>query len=215
MKTNAMVVIPAYNEEKTVGSIVKSAKKYCNVLVVNDCSTDKTAEIAKKNGASVLSNKKNLGYDGTLNRGIAEAAKKAEMIILMDADGQHNPGDIPKFIKAIENGADFAVGIRPYRIRLAEKLYAKFSSWKIGVLDPLCGFKAFRSKVYKKIGHYDSIGSIGTEMMFAVKKLGHKIAQVKIALNERKDVPRFAEGIRLHAEWKIFKAMVKVMVRYR
>ena len=210
-----IIIIPAYNEEKTIGSVISGAKKYCNVLVVNDSSTDKTEEIAKKNGASIIRNERNMGYDTTLNRGIAEAAKSADVVMIMDADGQHNPDDIPKMLSLIEgNKADFVIGIRPWRIRLSEKIYRRFSKWKIGVIDPLCGFKAFRADVYKKIGYYDSMRSIGTEFMFAVKRNGYRIGQVEISLNPRVDIPRFEGGSSLKAELSIFLAMVKVMVKY-
>lgn len=208
-----MIVIPAYNEQATIGTVVKRAKKYCDVLVVDDCSADATAELAGKNGATVITNNKNVGYDATLNTGIAEAAKTADFILLMDADGQHNPDDIPKFLNALRT-ADMVVGIRPYRIRASEKLYAVVTKLRLGVQDPLCGFKAFTSIAYKKIGYYDSMGSIGTEFMFAAKKNGFRIAQVKINLNKRADAARFESGVRLRAEWKIFSAMLRVIAKY-
>ncbi|MEK6982307.1 MAG: glycosyltransferase family 2 protein [Candidatus Micrarchaeota archaeon] len=211
-----IVVIPAYNEEKTIATVVKNIKKYCDVVVVNDASKDETATLAKEAGATVITNDKNLGYDGTLNRGIKHAVSLgADIILLMDADGQHNSEDIPKMLKPIEQEkADFVIGIRPWKARISEKIYAKYSEFKIGVSDPLCGFKAFRSEIFSKVGYYDSIGSVGTEFMFAAKKHGYKIAEVPITLNERADMPRFGDGIKLNAEWKIFSAMLKVMVKY-
>lgn len=213
----SIVVIPAYNEEKTIGSVVKSIKKYCETLVVvNDCSTDNTAKIAQDEGAIVITNDKNLGYDKTLNYGIKKAVELgAEIILLMDADGQHHPQDIPGMIAPIEeNKADFVVGIRPWKARISEKLYAKYSKFKIGIRDPLCGFKVFKSEIFKKVGYYDSIGSIGTEFMFAAKKHRYRIVEIPISLNERTDRPRFGDGIKLKAEWKIFTAMLKVMRKY-
>lgn len=208
-----MIVIPAYNEQATIGAVVSGAKKYCDVLVVDDCSADATAETARKNGARVVLHSRNMGYDSTLNTGIAEAAKTADFIILMDADGQHNPDDIPKFIDALKT-ADMVVGIRPYRVRLSEKVYAMVAMAKLGIRDPLCGFKAFTSAAYRKIGYYDSIGSIGTEFMFAAKKNGFRLTEVEISLNKRADAARFESGVRLRAEWKIFLAMLKTLARY-
>ncbi len=210
-----IVVIPAYNEQATIGYVVKEARKYCDVIVVDDCSKDQTSEIAGKNGARVLRNKQNLGYDSTLNKGITEAVKRAPVVIILDADGQHDPRDIPNMLSLIKKGkADFVVGIRPKKARLSEKIYAMFTKRYIGISDPLCGFKAFRSEIFEKVGYYDSMKSIGTEFMFAAKKLGYKLAETKITLNKRQDIPRFSMGNKLKAETAIFSAMVRVIIKY-
>ena len=93
-----IVVIPAYNEEKTIGKLVLEIKKICDVLVVDDCSKDGTREASFKNGAIVHSNKKNKGYSYSINFGIKKAQLlKYKYAITLDADGQHDPKYISIF----------------------------------------------------------------------------------------------------------------------
>ncbi|MCX8175489.1 MAG: glycosyltransferase family 2 protein [Candidatus Micrarchaeota archaeon] len=209
------IVIPAYNEAASIASVVRGAKKYGKVIVVDDCSTDGTGAVARRAGAQVIRNSSNLGYAESLNLGVRHAALEADFIVIMDADGQHAASDIPRMLAPILSGkADAAIGVRPYRIRYSERLFRLFSRLKAGIEDPLCGFKAFRADVYRKIGYFDSIGSVATEFMFAAKRAGFRVAQVPITIRRRRDAPRFAEGKRLKAEWAIFKAMLKVMAKY-
>jgi len=216
MKQKTIAVIPALNEEKTIGSVLTGLKKFVDeIVVVDDGSTDNTSEIAKKNSAIIVKNDKNLGYDKAIDNGFKEAAKKnASIIVTFDADGQHIPGDLKKILAPIKNNeASVVVGIRPYNQRLAEKKFARFSKRKIGVRDPLCGIKAYSIYAYKKIGYFDKINSIGTELMFNCHKNGFKIKEVKIGMNKRKDNPRF--GNILKGNIKIFLAYLKIYIRFR
>ncbi|MBI4170644.1 MAG: glycosyltransferase family 2 protein, partial [Candidatus Aenigmarchaeota archaeon] len=107
------IVMPAYNEEKTIGSAVKGCKRYGTVIVINDASKDKTAEVAKNAGATVITHKINRGLGGALRTGFDAALKTgADVIITIDADGQHLPEEIPKFINKIKEGYDFVLGAR-------------------------------------------------------------------------------------------------------
>ncbi len=210
-----IVVIPAFNEEATIGEVVRCAKKYCGVLVVDDCSTDRTAAIAEENGALVLRNKKNLGYDASISIGVSNAARTADVMILMDADGQHDARDIPRFLELIgREKADVVVGVRPYAARLAEKLFGKFAKWKIDVSDPLCGFKAFKTNLFHKLGYKSSVGTIGTNFLFQAKKQGFVIKEVSITLRPRNDAPRFGQGSALRAELKIMRALIVVLAKH-
>jgi len=174
-----IAVCPAYNEEKTIGAVLQETQKYVDkIIVVDDSSTDNTAGIAKKY-ATVVTNKTNQGYDKSIGNGFSGAQKfKPDIIITLDADGQHLPGDIPRVTEPIKLGAaDIVVGIRPYRARFAEHVYAWFGrNYKIK--DPLCGMKAYSNKVYKKIGFFDTINSIGTQLTFTAVIKGYRIAQV-------------------------------------
>lgn len=212
VKQKIIVVIPALNEEKTISKIIKGVKKYVDeIILVDDASTDKTAIIAQREGAIVLTHKKNQGYDKSIDDGFAWAAKREATIVLtFDSDGQHNPEDIPKIIEPILNReADVVVGKRPHYARIAEYLFAFMAKVKANIDDPLCGLKAYHIKVYKDIGYFDRISSIGTQLIFSAKKKGYSIVQENITLNERGDSPRFGRGIK--ANWKIFKAMVKTL----
>ena len=129
-----------------------------------------------------------------------------QIIITLDADGQHDPSLIQKFIDAIESGADIVVGIRSSHQRFAESFFAWYTGLRFGVKDPLCGMKAYRTSVYKALGHFDSYGSIGTELtIFAVKK-SYKLEQIEFDVRNRVGQSKF--GQRLSGNYKIARAML-------
>ena len=109
IKMKLIVMIPAYNEEANIGKVIREIKDYvknAKVLVVNDGSTDKTVEIAKKNKADyIISNKHNLGLAQTFKKGLEESLRLgADIIVSTDADFQYNQKEIPKLIKPIVEG---------------------------------------------------------------------------------------------------------------
>jgi glycosyltransferase involved in cell wall biosynthesis len=195
-KYKVAIVIPAFNESATVFNVVKSAKRHGTVIVVDDASKDDTASEARKAGAIVVSHEINQGYDGALNSGFSMANELGcAIIITLDADGQHDSDLIEKYISMIKSGSDMVVGVRDKFQRVAERIFSIVSKSKWGVVDPLCGMKAYNINVYKKLGHFDSYNSIGTELLiFAVKKK-MKIRQFQIAINKRSDKPRFGNII--------------------
>jgi glycosyltransferase involved in cell wall biosynthesis len=209
------VVIPALNEEKTISGVINGVKKYVDeVILVDDASTDETANIARRDGAIVVTHSQNQGYDRSINDGFALAAKRGGVIILtFDADGQHNPMDIPRIVGPILNGeADVVVGKRPRHARITEYLFAFIAKIKANIEDPLCGLKAYHIGVYRDIGYFDRISSIGTQLMFNAKKKGYRVFQKDVVLlNRKKDISRFGEGIK--ANWKIFKAIVSTVLK--
>jgi len=207
-----VAIIPALNEERTISKVIRGVKKYVDeIILVDDASTDKTAIIAQRDGAIVLSHKKNQGYDKSVDDGFALAAKRGATIALtFDGDGQHNPEDIPRIIEPILNGeADVVVGKRPRYARVAEYYFSFIAKIKANIDDPLCGLKAYHIKVYNDIGYFDRISSIGTQLMFNAKRRGYKLVQENVTLNEREDIPRF--GKRVIANWKIFQAIIKTL----
>lgn len=160
-----IVTIPAYNEEETIGIVVNEIKKInknYTVLVVDDGSKDKTAEIAKKNGAIVISHPKNYGLAEAFRTEIKECLRlKASIIVHTDADGQYLASDIPRLIKEVEDGYDLVLGNRflggiesmPLLKQLGNKAFSnaisKIIRQKIG--DCQTGFRAFTSEVAEKI----------------------------------------------------------------
>ena len=103
---NITVILPAYNEEDSIGSVILLTKFYAdNVIVVDDGSSDRTAEIARKAGAEVIIHETNTGKGGALKTGFTAAANLgADIIVTMDSDGQHNPAEIPKLVAPIIKG---------------------------------------------------------------------------------------------------------------
>jgi len=158
-KTKITVIIPAYDEESTIAAIVGASKKYCDrVIVIDDGSTDRTAEILSTlRGVDIITHKTNRGKGCALRTGIS-AAKAGEIIVTLDADLQHLPEDIPKFVAAINNDYNLAAGQRdfenmPTANRLTNKLQkhvAKFF-FDIEVDDTTCGFRAAKKEVWDEI----------------------------------------------------------------
>jgi glycosyltransferase involved in cell wall biosynthesis len=200
------IVIPALNEETTIGSVAFSASQYGVPIVVDDGSSDETGHLAKAVGANVVTHAINRGYDEALNSGLMRASELGcEYVITMDADGQHDPTILSSFISSLDEGADVVLGIRDRRQRLAEHVFAWVSFAKWGIRDPLCGMKAYRVKIYKELGHFDSYGSIGTELALYAAKNNKKIVQLPVKTRDRNDEPRF--GRRYAANKKIIRAL--------
>ena len=117
MDRRIAVIIPAYNEEKTIGSVVRGVKGLGDgyeVIVVNDCSLDATARNAEREGATVIELPVNLGIGGAVQTGFKYAlAAGFDACVQVDGDGQHPPREIPKLIEPLfEDGFDMAVGSR-------------------------------------------------------------------------------------------------------
>ncbi len=208
------IVIPALNESTTIESVVKAVVVYGMPIVVDDGSIDNTSQLAAGAGAFVVSHKHNRGYDFALDSGFKKAAELgAEIIITVDADGQHDPLLIQKFIDKIDSGADIVVGVRNERQRFSEHLFAWYANLHFGIKDPLCGMKAYRKVIYDSLGHFDSYGSIGTELMIFAAKNHFKFDRVLIKVRERKDKPRF--GQMFTGNYKIITAMLLSLWRVK
>ncbi len=201
------IVIPALNESATIEGVVKGAIRYGTPIVVDDGSKDNTSQLATDAGAIVVSHNQNRGYDFALDSGFKKADELGvEIIITLDADGQHDPSLIQKFIDGIDAGADIVVGERHDRQRFSEHLFAWYTNFRFGIKDPLCGMKAYRKEVYNSLGHFDSYGSIGTELMIYAARNHFIFNQVFIQVRERQGKPRF--GQLFTANYKIISAML-------
>lgn len=200
------IIIPAFNEAATISTVVQKASPYGIPIVVDDGSDDETAELAMVAEAHVVCHDNNRGYDQALNSGFKKADElNCECVVTMDADGQHDPAIIKKFIRTIEAGADLVVGIRNRRQRLGEHIFAWAGSLAWGIRDPLCGMKAYRMTLYRELGHFDSYNSIGTELAIFTAKNGKKCIQLDIKTSERRGVSRFGQNI--SANMRILRAL--------
>ncbi|MBS3105446.1 glycosyltransferase family 2 protein [Candidatus Woesearchaeota archaeon] len=160
-----VVTIPAFNEAKSIGRLIKDIKEAMgssrysySILVVDDGSTDKTAEIAKKSGAVVYSHPKNYGLAETFKTEIKKCLElKAGVIVHIDADGQYLPKEIPRLLKEIKNGYDLVLGSRfegkieymPLIKRIGNAAFSKVVSQitRIKITDAQTGFRAFTKEV--------------------------------------------------------------------
>jgi dolichol-phosphate mannosyltransferase len=167
---NTVVIIPTYNEAKNIAKIIDSVNslkiKNLKILVVDDSSPDGTAKIAKDKGVNLLINKKKQGLGHAYLKGMEYAIKHMDvnLFIQMDADFSHDPNDIPKFIKKINQGYDFVIGSRyvkggsiPSNWGIHRKLISKLGNKFIGLFlgkdisDWSTGYRAIKKKVYQKL----------------------------------------------------------------
>jgi len=156
---NVWVVIPAYNEGKRISSVIDDVKKYCkNIIVVDDGSKDRTSSISKSKNVIVLRHVLNLGKGAALKTGCDFAIeRRANVLIAVDADGQHEPKEIPKFLKALE-GVDIVFGFRklnknmPLVLRFGNMFinFALHLTYGMNLRDTQCGYRAFTTNAYKK-----------------------------------------------------------------
>jgi glycosyltransferase involved in cell wall biosynthesis len=116
-KRNALVLIPAWNEAAHIVPVVEGASAWLPVLVVDDGSDDETSQLAKRAGAEVVRHAKNLGKGRSLVSGFQWGLQQGyEAIVTLDADGQHDPAEIPKFLEAYaEKAGDLIIGRRSFR----------------------------------------------------------------------------------------------------
>jgi len=211
-RSEIAIIIPSWNEAKTIGKVVRDVLDIATPIVVNDCSKDATAFEAEAAGAVVVSHKVNKGYDGALNTGFAKAVESGfKYAITFDADGQHDSKLLKEYISRFESGMDLILGVRPRPARFAEHLFAFYTNLRFGIKDPLCGMKGYRLSIYTARGWFDSYGSIGTELALWAIRRGYKTCQIPVPISLREDAPRF--GMSAKANWKIIKAIAKSFVR--
>jgi len=112
--SRVIVAMPAYNEERFIGTLVLKARKYAaKVIVVDDGSTDATAETARLAGASVIVHPQNQGKGAAMQSIFSEARNTMpDVLVVLDADSQHNPDEIPRLVQAVLDGNDLVIGSR-------------------------------------------------------------------------------------------------------
>jgi hypothetical protein len=153
-KHKIIILMPSFNELKDLKKIILEIKKISDVLVLDDCSTDKTSHWLKTNKISHLKNKKNLGYTKNILNGMKYTLKKLpkyDYILTMDADGEHKASNIKKTINLLkkQKRLSMIVGVRNKKNRYIEKILSKLFFYKYGIFDPLSGFKVYQKDFLK------------------------------------------------------------------
>jgi len=210
------IIIPAYNEEKTISPVIESIPKEFSsidkvkVIVIDDGSTDNTAKIAKKCGATVFSFKKNQGLAKAISFGFSKCIENnSDIMIILDADNQYDSKEIPLILKPIiEKKADIVLGDRqvktldhmPAQKRIGNQIASKVLSSVVGmkISDGQTGFRAFNREAMKRI-HLFSNYTYTQETIMQAKYKNLKIVEVPITFRKRHDESRLISNIFTYA----------------
>jgi len=224
---NGLCIIPAYNEERNIASVIQGIKKSASnmdVLVIDDGSSDETPHRAMEAGAKVILHPFNLGYGIALQTGYKYALKKGyDKIVQMDGDGQHDPSFISALFAPIQRGeVDMVIGSRflitgepksghiPYRAPLVRRLGMKFFGIITTLLihqkitDSTSGYQAMNRRVLEWVSSPDA------DVIIVLHRKGFRIKEIPTQMFESQNKKS------MHSGWKpiyyIFKMFLSILV---
>ncbi len=222
-----VVVIPAYNESASIAEVIAGVKEQlpdARIVVVDDRSSDDTAEVARKAGALVVRLPINLGDGGARQAGFKYARRLgADWVIQMDGDGQHRPESIPALLAPIlADEADLVIGsrflgegnYRPHISRLiGMRLFGKIASWATGlpITDPTSGFRAMNRRAYNFFcssaypQQYPD-----ADVLISAHKAGLRLIEVPVLMRENLTGHTIHAGIR--PIYYVYKMMLSIFV---
>ena len=196
MTSKLSIIMPARNEAEALDTLlpaIRSLYPEAELIVVNDGSTDTTGEVAARHGAQVINHPYAMGNGAAIKSGARTAT--GEILVFMDADGQHRPADMPDLLQKLEQGHDMVVGARtaamhanPWRM-VANLIYNRLASWMTGhsIQDLTSGFRAVKAAKFREYLYLLPNGfSYPTTITMAFFRSGYPVAYVPIQLNERK-----------------------------
>jgi glycosyltransferase involved in cell wall biosynthesis len=193
-----IAAMPAYNESKYIGTMVLETKQLVDeVVVIDDGSQDQTSVIAALAGAQVVTHAQNMGYGAAIKDIFIEAKKRnADILVILDADTQHNPREIPDLIKPIKEGYDVVIGSRkkqsakiPFYRRIGQKVILSSVNVlsKTDLSDSECGFRAFSRKAIDSLELKESGMAISAETVAEAIRLNLKVTEVPVNVTYSKD----------------------------
>ena len=189
-------VIPAYDEERTIEAVVRTAARYVSeVIVVDDGSKDRTGKLAVTAGATVIRIPNNSGKGHALGIGLSTAAMNGcRVVVCLDADGQHDPTDIPKLTQPIIDGeADMVIGSRfmnsesrkmiPRYRKVGQNILTTATNLgnSVKITDSQSGYRAFNKNILARFAFLESGMGIESEMIRSAVRSGARIKEVSIA----------------------------------
>jgi len=209
------IVMPAYNEERSIGRALDALKRegWRNIIVADDGSRDRTAEIARSKGALVVSHRQNMGLGAALRSGLTRGRKLgADCVVTFDADGQHDPKAVGFLVKAL-NDADLVIGVRRH---LGVPLHKRVGNFGLnlitclfsGVLtDSQSGSRAFGKRALKLIRIQSNRYEVSSEIIIQAKKRGLRLREAPVKCFYTKYSK--ARGTTITSGFKIFWALIR------
>lgn len=194
IKDDVSVIIPVFNEAETIGSLVTRVKDLYpgfEIIVVDDGSSDSTAEAAREAGALVFQHPYNIGNGAAVKAGIRVAS--GDVLVFMDGDGQHSPEDIPRLLEKLDP-YDMVVGARTsdskssFHRDLANSFYNLFASYicKRKIEDLTSGFRAIKADIARRfVSLLPNTFSYPTTITMAVVRGGYSLTYVPIKAKRR------------------------------
>lgn len=193
-----VAVIPAYNESGTVGSVIDGTAEHVDrVVVVDDCSDDDTAEVAREHGATVLEHAFNTGVGGAVRTGYRYAVERGyDLVVQVDADGQHDPEAIPRLLARAED-RDMVIASRYYDGSLEEyplvrRVGIRGLTRTVAVLgdveltDVTSGFRVYRTSLLESL-HHGADRHWAVEQTLAAARQGADIEEVSVEMPPREE----------------------------
>jgi glycosyltransferase involved in cell wall biosynthesis len=196
------IIIPVYNEELTIGNIIDRVKVTVQqtglkneVIVVDDCSYDKSHEIARKHSTKIYTLKKHMGKGYALRAGFAKA--KGDIIVTIDSDGSHRPEELPRLLAPIlQDKADLVIGSRYLNQKnvaarklnaFGVKLFNSFIELLTGIVitDSQSGYRAMKREVLRSQNPQAEGYEIESEMLVKTTQRKFRIAEVPISFEQR------------------------------
>ncbi|GIP39731.1 glycosyl transferase family 2 [Paenibacillus sp. J31TS4] len=197
-----LVIIPAYNEEKSIGDVLRSVHHHhpeMDIVVVNDGSRDQTSAVARTTGlAHVIDLPVNVGIGGAVQTGYLYAHRHGyDVAIQLDADGQHDPSNLDKIVDVIRRGeADCCVGSRflektPYKSSLSRRAGIQFFTYLIQLVtgkritDPTSGFRAVNRQVIRLFAEYYPDDYPEVEAVVLLERKGYRVKEASVLMHNR------------------------------
>ncbi len=195
LNNSTSIVLPSKNEAESLVSLLPLLKRTvpnAEIIVVNDGSTDNTIQVCEDNQVKVITHPYSKGNGAAIKTG-ARAAK-GEILLFMDADGQHKPEDIPRLLAKLQEGHDMVVGARDRKSQagahraFANGFYNRFSSWMVEqkIDDLTSGFRAVRADKFKKFLYLlPNTFSYPTTITMSFFRAGYSVAYIPIEAPKR------------------------------